>query len=257
MITFDLHRGTVPLLISCPHDGIEIPNDLRERMTPDANKVPDTDWHIAKLYDFARTLGASILRPKFSRYVIDLNRPSDGAFLYPGKRETGLVPIISFADEPIYLLGKDPTEEEKQARVARYWRPYHSSLADEISRIKHTHGRCVLWEAHSIRSEVPMLFEGRLPDFNFGTADGASCLPEIENRLRAVMQSQERYSFVFNGRFKGGYITRHYGDPKHQIHAIQLELTQNNYMDEDSFEYREGLATPTQRLIEELLKVLL
>jgi N-formylglutamate deformylase len=255
--TYVLHRGNAPLLISLPHDGTAIPHDIESRLTADARRVPDTDWHVARLYAFARDLGASMIVPKYSRYVVDLNRPPDDVSLYPGQNTTGLCPVVQFSGEPIYRDGAEPDAEEIRARVERYWRPYHEALGAELARIRATHGRALLWEGHSIRSEVPFLFEGRLPDFNLGTAGGASCSAALQRRLEAVLTAQEKYTFVANGRFKGGYITRRHGDPANAIDAVQLELAQLNYMDEDSFTYRDALAAPTQAVIRELLQTAL
>ena len=250
-----LHRGTAPLLISLPHDGNTIPADLLPRLTDNARRAPDTDWHVARLYDFARDLGASILRPFHSRYVVDLNRPPDDVSLYPGQNTTGLCPIVQFSGESVYRDGQTPTPDEIAQRVDMYWRPYHMALIEELSRLKAEHGRVTLWEGHSIRSVVPFLFDGRLPDLNLGTAAGASCSPALQGRLEAVMAGQGDYSFVCNGRFKGGYITRHYGDPANGIDAIQLELAQCNYMDEDSFEYLPERAGRLQGLLRQMLEV--
>jgi len=257
MDTYTLHRGTAPLLISLPHDGTALPDDIAARLVPTARRVPDTDWHVSHLYAFARELGASMLVPKYSRYVVDLNRPPDDVSLYPGQNTTGLCPTVRFSGEPVYLSRQEPSAEEVVQRVERYWRPYHAALIEEIAHIKAAHGRAVLWEGHSIRAVVPFLFDGRLPDFNLGTAGGASCSPDLQRRLEAVLASQKKYTFVVNGRFKGGYITRHYADPGNRLQAVQLELAQLNYMDEDSFEYRDDLAAPTQALIRKLLEVTL
>ena len=254
---YSLHRGTAPLFVSLPHDGTSLPDDIAERLVPEARRVPDTDWHVSRLYAFARELGASMIVPTYSRYVVDLNRPPDDVSLYPGQNTTGLCPIVQFSGEPVYRPGMAPSTDEVLQRVERYWRPYHAALADEIARIKATHGRAMLWEGHSIRSIVPFLFEGRLPDFNLGTAGGASCAPALQQRLKAVLGDQKKYTFIVNGRFKGGYITRHYADPANGVDAVQLELAQLNYMDENAFEYRDELAAPTQTLIRKLLEAAL
>src|SRR5579875_3294943 len=242
METFTLHRGETPLLVSLPHDGTAIPDDIAARMTDAAKRVPDTDWHVGRLYAFARELGASLIAPHWSRYVVDLNRPPDGHALYPGRSETALVPVNTFAGEAIYRAGGEPGAEEIAARVETYWRPYHDALRAELQRLRAGHGRVVLWDGHSIRSRVPMLFEGRLPDFNLGTADGASCSADLQWSLTRVMEAQQHYDFVVNGRFKGGHITRHYGRPAEGIQAVQLELAQCQYMDEDSFAWDEAKA---------------
>jgi N-formylglutamate deformylase len=258
MATFTLQRGRAPLLISLPHDGSFIPDGIAARMHPAARRAPDTDWHVGRLYEpLAQALGASVLKPMASRYVIDLNRPMDGHALYPGQCETGLVPAIGFDGEPLYRDGSEPDAAEIQRRINDYWRPYHQAIAQELARLCAEHGRAVLWEGHSIRSRVPMLFEGRLPDFNLGTAAGASCDPALQARLQACLESQQRFSFAVNGRFKGGYITRHYGTPATGVQAVQLELAQLNYMDEQSFAYDEAKAPAVQDLIGRMLQVCL
>ena len=252
-----LHRGTAPLLVSLPHDGSALPADIAPRLTPGARRVPDTDWHVGRLYEFARALGASILVPHCSRYVVDLNRPPDDTSLYPGQNTTGLCPLLQFSGEPVYLEGAQPDEAEVAARVEAYWRPYHDTLAAELQRMRGEHGRVVLWEGHSIRGTLPFLFEGALPDLNLGTAAGHSCSPELQQRLAAVLEGQGMYSHVVNGRFKGGYITRHYGNPDAGVDAVQLELAQRTYMDEDSFEYLPQRAARLQDLLSRLLETAL
>lgn len=259
MDTYVLERGDAPLLISLPHDGSTIPEALAARLQPAARRAPDTDWHVARLYaPLARALGASVLRPLASRYVVDLNRPADGQALYPGRRETGLVSTMGFDGEPLYLDPADePDATEIQRRIADYWQPYHAALQEELARLQALHGRVVLWEGHSIRGRVPMLFDGELPDFNLGTADGASCSPALQQRLEQVLREQAPpapYSVVVNGRFKGGYITRAYGRPNAGIDAVQLELAQRIYMDEDSFAYDEAKAAVLQRALGRLLR---
>ena len=249
-----LHCGTAPLLISLPHDGSAIPGELAARMTESARTAPDTDWFVSRLYDFAKSLGASILVPTHSRYVIDLNRPPDDVSLYPGQNTTGLCPVLQFSGEPVYLDGEQPTTSEITERIQHYWRPYHDALAAELQRLRALHGRVVLWEGHSIKSRVPFLFEGRLPDFNLGTAGGASCNAATQARLERVLAGQSQFSWVCNGRFKGGYITRHYGRPSDGIEAIQLELAQCNYMDEERAVYDSKKADQLQVLLGTLIQ---
>lgn len=258
MENFTLQRGSVPLLISLPHDGSFIPDDMAARMQPAARRSPDTDWHVGRLYEpLARQLGASVLKPRASRYVIDLNRPADGHALYPGQRETGLVSTIGFDGDALYLDGCEPDDAEVQQRVNEFWRPYHQALTQEIARLRHEHGRVVLWEGHSIRSRVPMLFDGRLPDFNLGTAAGTSCAASLQSELQQRLEAQSHFSFAVNGRFKGGYITRHYGNPAAGVQAVQLELSQVNYMDEQSFAYDAEKAARVQDVIAVLLEATL
>ncbi|WP_049622421.1 N-formylglutamate deformylase [Frateuria defendens] len=255
MDLYTLERGSAPLLISLPHDGSDIPSELAVRLHPAARRSPDTDWHVGRLYEpLARELGASLLRPRLSRYVIDLNRPADGQALYPGRRETGLVSTLGFDGEPLYLPGAEPDAAEIQRRINAYWRPYHLALQQELAMLRVQHGRVVLWEGHSIRRRVPMLFEGPLPDFNLGTADGASCGAALQASLADGLEAQRDFSFAVNGRFKGGYITRQYGRPDEGVEAVQLELAQYRYMDESSFAYDEAGAAAVQGLIRLLLR---
>ncbi|WP_024869274.1 N-formylglutamate deformylase [Pseudoxanthomonas suwonensis] len=257
MDTYHLHRGTAPLLVSLPHDGTALPDGLAGRLTDSARRLPDTDWHVSRLYGFARELGASILVPRHSRYVVDLNRPPDDASLYPGQNTTGLCPVVQFSGEPVYRDGAAPGAAEVTARVDAYWRPYHDALAAELARIRDAHGRAVLWEGHSIRGTLPFLFDGALPDLNLGTAGGASCSPVLRQRLAAVLAGQDGYSHVVDGRFKGGYITRHYGVPETGVEAVQLELAQRTYMDEDSFDYLPERAARLQEVLRALLQATL
>ncbi len=259
MTHYTLISGDAPLLISLPHDGVELPPELEPRLTEAARRVADTDWHVGRLYEtIARQLGASLLRPRWSRYLIDLNRPADGVPLYPGRRETGLCPLHSFAEEPLYLPGQAPGAAEVAERVGEYWQPYHDALAAELRRLRQRHRRVLLWEGHSIRSICPIFFEGRLPDFNLGTAAGCSAAPELASTLMDVLAGHPDYGQVLDGRFQGGYITRHYGDPAQGLHAVQLELTQATYMDESPpFRWDAQRAAPAQRVIAELLRAAL
>jgi N-formylglutamate deformylase len=248
-----LHRGTAPLLISLPHDGSEIPSALAERMTPRARSAPDTDWFVSRLYAFARDLGASMLMPRYSRYVVDLNRPPDDTPLYPGQNTTGVCPIVQFSGEPLYLTGAEPDAAEVIARVETYWQPYHAALNQELARLRAQHGRVLLWEGHSIRGEVPFLFEGGLPDLNLGTVSGASCSAAVQARIEAALGAQTDYGWVANGRFKGGYITRHYGRPDAGIDAVQLEIAQRIYMDETTPAWSDDLAAQASHAIRRLI----
>jgi N-formylglutamate deformylase len=245
--------GSIPLLVSLPHDGSEIPADIAAAMHPAARSSPDSDWQVSHLYDFARELGAHVLRPRWSRYVVDLNRPPDGAALYPGRRETGLCPTVMFSGEPIYLGDREPDVRAVAERVECYWRPYHRQLASALDAIRTAHGRALLWEGHSIRSQCPMFFEGRLPDYNVGTADGASCAPAVQQSIATRLQAMA-VSHVINGRFKGGYITRQYGQPQQGISAVQMEMAQASYLDEsDPERFDPVLAASAQTVLRELL----
>ncbi|MEO8203308.1 MAG: N-formylglutamate deformylase [Betaproteobacteria bacterium] len=258
MDPFRFRQGARPLLISMPHVGTHLPDALARRMMPIARTVPDTDWHLEQLYDFADALGASVLAGTHSRYVVDLNRPPDNANLYPGQDTTGLCPIDTFAKQPIYRMGEEPDDTEIRHRVGTYWKPYHAKLQEELARISAVHGSALLWDAHSIASRVPRFFPGRLTDFNLGTADGASCRPEIGTRMQEIAQGAAGFTSVLNGRFKGGYITRTYGKPSEGVDAVQLELSEITYMDEPHpFAYRRDLAAEVQPHLRAMLEAML
>jgi N-formylglutamate deformylase len=251
---FQFNAGTIPMLVSMPHVGTDIPDDIAARLTPQALAKPDTDWHLVQLYGFLREMGASTLSARWSRYVIDLNRPPENANLYPGLDTTGLCPVDTFGREPLYRDGQAPDEAQVKQRLERYWRPYHNQLRAELDRLLAIHGKVVLWDAHSIASIVPRFFEGKLPDLNFGTAEGASCAPQMQAAIVDMARSQDRFSVAVNGRFKGGHITRFYGQPAANVHAIQLEMCQCVYMNEsEPFAYRPDLAAQVQGVLREMV----
>lgn len=240
----DVYRfieGDSPLLVSVPHDGRLIPDEQRARMTEAGLAIPDTDWHVAQLYGFAAELGASMLVARYSRYVVDLNRPPDDESLYEGQVATGLCPRYTFAGEPLYHDDAPLSRGEVGERIERFWRPYHERLAAALEAIRDRHGRAFLWDAHSIPSRVPRLFDGELPVLNLGNYDGRSCTAGLAQELYGIAFASP-YESVLNGRFKGGYITRHYGDPANGVQAMQLELAQRAYMDEVSLQFDAALA---------------
>lgn len=250
---FQLIEGDSPLIISIPHLGTTVPDEVRASYNDTGLGVQDTDWHLDQLYDFALGMGASMLKATISRYVIDLNRPRDGASLYPGQTTTGLCPLETFLGQPIYREGKQPDAAETERRVETYWVPYHAALARRIAEVRERHGYALLWEAHSINSQLPRLFDGVLPNLNFGTVHGKSCPdPIIEAVLAAAHEGP--YEVTLNGRFVGGYITRQYNDVANKVFAIQLEMTHKTYMDEPApFGYRPDLATQVQPLLQKAL----
>lgn len=253
MSAYTLTPGSTPLLISMPHNSSSIPVALATRMHPYAQGCPDTDWLLNQVYAFAAKMGIGLLQPHFARYVIDLNRPEDDQNLYPGSDTTGLIPMTLFDRRPIYLPACEPDEAEIQARVASYWRPYHEALHAEIQRLKAEHGQVLVFEAHSIASVVPRFFEGQLPDLNFGNHSGQSCHGSI---LKAAEEIAEisTYRWVSNGRFKGGYITRAYGQPETGIHTLQLELSQATYLEEETGTWMPGKVIRIQPVLERLLE---
>jgi N-formylglutamate deformylase len=250
-------QGRVPLLISMPHAGVRLTPTVAAGLVPEAQSLPDTDWHIPLLYEFAEALGASTLAAEYSRFVIDLNRPSDDAPLYVGAT-TGLYPATLFDGVPLFREGLEPSKAERADYLQQVWMPYHTTLQQELARLKAEFGYALLFDAHSIRSLIPHLFEGRLPDFNLGTFNGHSCDGQLASQLEAVCAGHSDYTHVLNGRFKGGHITRHYGSPAEDIHAVQLELSQATYMEEfEPFRYRADLAAPTQVVLKALLQTFL
>ncbi|ALH81158.1 N-formylglutamate deformylase [Sphingopyxis macrogoltabida] len=225
----DIRRGEAPLVIAFPHGGTGLVGLDEQYVSPWLAQL-DTDWWIADLYAFAADLGATLVATDISRSVIDMNRDPSGASLYPGQATTELCPTTTFDGEPLYRFG-EPDEAEIMQRLNLYHRPYHEALGAELARLRALHGRVVLYDAHSIRSHVPRLFDGELPQFNIGTNGGATCDPALETTIAAICATSGR-SHVVNGRFKGGWTTRHYGRPEEGIHAIQMELAQRGYMAE-------------------------
>ena len=232
MLLFELHRGNAPLVVDVPHAGTFIPDALALRMTAAARAVPDTDWHVEKLYAFARDSNITLMAATHSRFVVDLNRDPSGAALYPGADNTELCPTRTFGNEAIYAGGDEPNASEIDARRRTYFDPYHAALAAEIARVKARHGYAILLDGHSIRAEVPRFFDGRLPDLNLGTADGTSCDAGVADVATSILASDASLTHIVNGRFKGGYVTRRYGRPREGVHALQLEMAQDAYMDE-------------------------
>lgn len=230
-----IDRGSgdgVPLIVNVPHSGTYLPPSIVLTLTAAGLRVPDTDWHVDRLYNFVPALGATLMVATHSRIVVDLNRDPSGVEMYPGASNTEICPTATFHDEPVYMVGMEPDAATITSRIEHYWLPYHAQLAVEITRIRERHGFCVVLDGHSIASEVPLFFAGRLPDLNLGTADGRSCAPSLEQSAFEVMAGAGGFTAVHNGRFKGGHITRHYGRPGNKVHALQLEIAQCCYMDE-------------------------
>jgi N-formylglutamate amidohydrolase len=244
--------GELPLLVSIPHDGRALMPGQAERMTEAGRALPDTDWFVRDLYAFCADMGASVIAANYSRYVVDLNRPANDASLYQDQVSTGLCPLSTFAGQPLYIEGETITPREQEERIAKYWLPYHDRISATLDALRARHGFALLWDAHSIASAVPALFPGVLPDFNIGTNDGKSCGAACESAVIDVADASP-FSTVSNGRFKGGYITRHYGDPEKDTHAIQLELSQRSYMDENNLSYDAELAVRVSATIRGLL----
>lgn len=228
----DVTRRGGPLVLSMPHGGTHVPDELFQRLTPIGRGLPDTDWHIDRLYDFAGELDATVVRANASRYVIDVNRDPDDRSLYPGRATTGLCPTTTFDGDALYAPGDEPDDAEIEARRQEWYAPYHGALAREIERVRSRHGYCLLYDCHSIRSRVPRLFDGELPVLNVGTNNGESCARALQDAVVAACAGQGDFDHVVNGRFRGGWITRHYGRPLEHVHAVQMELAQRAYMHE-------------------------
>jgi N-formylglutamate amidohydrolase len=254
-VVYEFVQGDTPLLVSVPHDGRGMPPAIAERMTPAALSLPDTDWHVAKLYDFAAGLGASMLVANYSRYVVDVNRPATDEALYPGQLATGLCPTQTFAGDDIYRDG-DVAADEVAERVDTYWRPYHDRLQATLDELRKKHGYALLWDAHSIESRVPRLFDGELPALNIGTYGGQSCDSALEAAIEGIASSSP-YSSVLNGRFQGGFITRHYGNPDRHVHAVQLEIAQRVYMSESARAFDESRAARLRDTLRHMLTTLM
>ena len=249
--SYSFHSGSIPLLVSVPHDGRRLPKELAAVMTTAGRSIPDTDWHVAQLYDFVRDMGAALITATYSRYVVDLNRPADDATLYAGQIATGLCPTLTFAGEDIY---DDDASIDVDARVERFWRPYHDKIGETLAGFCDVFGYALLWDAHSIASKVPRLFDGTLPVLNVGTWDDRSCGSSISTAVMRVAGNSP-FDVALNGRFKGGYTTRHYGQPKNNVHAIQLEIAQRAYMDEVTTSYDAAKASQLRDSIRASLEV--
>jgi formiminoglutamase len=247
----EIHEGDSPVILGLPHTGTWLPEDVRARLNPCGQELADTDWHIHHLYD-GLLPGATTVRATFHRYVIDANRGPDDASLYPGQNTTGLVPVIDFDGQPIWT--REPTPEEIAERKARFHTPYHTALAAQIERVKARHGVAILYDCHSIRSHIPFLFDGTLPDFNIGTNSGATCDSRVEAAVLAPCAASGR-THVLNGRFKGGWTTRHYGQPDTGIHAIQMELAQSTHLATESapFAYDDAKAAALRPILAKIL----
>jgi N-formylglutamate deformylase len=251
---FRWRQGTGRLVVAMPHVGTHLPDEVAASLTELGRQVLDTDWHVDRLYGFLERTDASTVIATHSRTVADLNRSPENEALYPGRFETGLTPTTAFDGQPLYLHGRAPDAAEVARRVETWWRPYHDQLRQAVDAARTRHGFALLLDAHSIRAEIPQLFEGRLPDVNVGTADGASCDPRLTAAVVEVLAAQDRFTWVVNGRFKGGWTTRHYGKPAQGVHAIQFELAQAAYMDEaDPTRFDVGRATPMMALLEDLV----
>jgi N-formylglutamate deformylase len=261
---YTLQRGRGPLLVSLPHAGTHIPAALLAAMRPRAAEVEDTDWFLERLYAFVTDMGASLIVPRYSRYVVDLNRPSDNQPMYAGANNTELCPTRFFTGEPLYRDGCAPTGDEVAQRVATYWQPYHDALGGELARLRAEHGHAVLFDGHSIKSQLPWLFEGKLPDLNLGTAAGTSCAPSLRDALAQVLKTAPdasgpgAWSLAVDGRFKGGHITRHYGRPHEGVHAVQLEKCWSTYMrEEPPFAWDAARAGQLQPLLRRMVQTML
>ncbi len=254
---FDLRRGDSPLLISMPHSGTYVPPDILKRITPAARPLPDTDWHIPELYAFLQDFDVSVVTARYNRYVVDLNRPPGNEPLYSGRSVSGLCPLQTFSGDVIYENGQAPDHAEVNDRIRTYWEPYHAALAGEIERISGKHDYCVLYDAHSIRSTVPALFTGKLPDLNLGTNHGQSCDKSLQDAVEQELCRHKDFSQVSNGRFIGGYITRHYGQPSGQVHALQMEIGQDAYLAETEPPlYHDESAANLVGVLQELFEVI-
>lgn len=252
---FTFQRGRTPLLVSIPHSGVHVPKHISGRLTEQALSLPDTDWFVDRLYQWVVTQGAGLLVANYSRYVIDLNRPPDDASLYTGAG-TGLLPQLAFDGSPLYRDGMTPDAAESGQRLRQFWQPYHDALATGLNDIKQRFGYAMLLDAHSIRSHVPKLFEGKLPDLNLGSFRGASADPDLVAMSYAELNNGTGFSAVVDGRFQGGYITRNYGQPHEGVHALQLEMAQSVYMREQPPTYNPHLAEKITPVLQGLITML-
>lgn len=249
--------GDSPLLLAQPHGGVEVPENIYNRLNANGQALADTDWHITRLY--ANLINdVTVVSTPVHRYVIDANRNPSDESLYPGQNTTGLCPVTTFDGAPIYLDGEEPGEDEINDRQSHYHQPYHDALEEQLERLRQKHGYAILYDCHSIRSLVPYLFEGKLPDFNIGSNNGVTCDPDYQSAVEIICSSHKQYTSVSNGRFKGGWTTRHYGKPEAGVQAIQMELAQCNYMQESApWHYDAEKAESLRLVLRQLLQSLL
>lgn len=254
MAVYEVHQGSSPIILAFPHTGTDVPDDIAARLNDTGQILADTDWHIHHLYDGLLD-GATTVRATFHRYCIDANRDPLGISLYPGQNTTGLIPTTDFDGLPIWREGFEPTKQDVTDRLARFHTPYHAALQGEIDRVMALHGMAILYDCHSIRAHIPFLFEGKLPDFNIGTDNGWTCDPAIEQAVFDVASQADGYTFVLNGRFKGGWTTRYYGKPQAGVHAIQMELAQCTHLATEAppFAYDQCKAEPLRAHLKTIL----
>lgn len=257
MTPVSVTKGAGPVILAIPHAGTVVGPEPLSRLNDEGRKLRDTDWHVQRLYT-GLLPGVTTVKATFHRYVIDANRDPSGQSLYPGQNTTGLCPVTDFDGAPIYRDGAEPDAAEIAARLESYHAVYHRRLAKEIERVRKRHGVAILYDCHSIRSTIPFLFEGVLPDFNIGTNGGTTCAPAIEEAVASICGRAESYTSVVNGRFKGGWTTRHYGRPADGVHAIQMELAQSVYLasEELPFEYDREKARKLRVHLKEILRTL-
>lgn len=255
MEIFEVKRGTSPIVLGFPHTGTNVPASIWERLNENGKLLADTDWHIHHLYD-GLLANVTTVRATFHRYVIDANRDPAGVSLYPGQNTTGLVPETDFDGKAIWQEGLGPSDADIAFRVRNFHEPYHAALAAEIERVRGMHGVAILYDCHSIRSHIPFLFEGKLPDFNIGTDMGRTCDPAVEQAAEGAVKAAEGYDYVVNGRFKGGWTTRHYGQPTDGVHAIQMELAQSTHLESETppFAYSEQRAERLRGHLSDILE---
>ncbi|MBU6206251.1 MAG: N-formylglutamate deformylase [Alphaproteobacteria bacterium] len=256
MSLFTLECGDAPLIFSMPHGGLDLPDECHAGLIDPATAINDADFWIDQVYGFAAGMDITRLTAHVSRIAIDLNRDPSGQSLYPGQATTGLVPTTDFDGNPLYHAHAEPDAAEVARRIAAYHAPYHAALAGEIARLRALHSHIVVYDCHSIRSHVPWLFNGELPVLNLGTHDGTTCAPELQTRLAAVCDAAP-LSHVVNGRFKGGWITRHYANPAGGVHCVQMELAQRAYMVEPLGAYDAIHAAPLTATLQSLLTTIL
>jgi N-formylglutamate deformylase len=257
MRVFEIRQGKSPIVLGMPHTGTDVPTEIRDRLNDNGRTLSDTDWHIHRLYDGLLD-DATVVRATFHRYVIDANRDPEGGSLYPGQSTTGLVPETDFDGKPIWRDGQAPTPADIAARRETFHAPYHAALAAELARVKAIHGVAILYDCHSIRGNIPFLFDGRLPDFNIGTDNGRTCDPAVERAVADQAATAQGYTSILNGRFKGGWTTRHYGKPATGIHAIQMELAQATHLATETlpFAYDDAKAATVRVTLGKILRAL-
>ncbi|GAA4113631.1 N-formylglutamate deformylase [Aquimarina addita] len=249
----------VPILISIPHAGTQFPVEIKHYYKKKMrNHLDDTDWYVHKLYEFAPSLGITIIKANLSRWVIDLNRDPKSIPLYTDNRLiTAITPITDFYGNNIYTSSSsEPDPIEIQRRLDLYYWPYYRQIETLIADLKKKFGKVLLWDAHSIRHLVSTIQKKPFPDMILGNNDQKTAHPQLILTALEKLRSK-KFEVAHNTPFKGGHITRYFGKPAQNVHALQLEMNKILYMDDNEITYNTKRASEVQEVLQDTLQHLI